>query len=81
MLYARGCRSVEVVLDRTDEVIVRALRHGPLRFNQLRVLTGFHQYTLSKRLKLLQNYCVVKKIGARYYLCEDFVMKSSAFEI
>lgn len=76
MLYVRGCRSGEVEeLDDASRRIIRVLHRGPLRFNQLRVLIGFHQYALSRRLRVLQTYCIVKKVGNKYYLCEDFVKR------
>ena len=70
-----GCRSVVVDLDDREHAIVQSLANGPKRFNELRKELNLHQEILSRKLKALQRYCIVKYHAGYYFLCKHAFTK------
>ena len=74
-IWIGDCRSKLIELDERMLRIVHALMAGPLRFNQLKRVTGMHQEVLSRKIKVLRRYCIITYFGGYYYLCKDAVKK------
>lgn len=70
-----GCKSVAVELDYRERVIALSLAMRPKRFNELRRELGIHQEVLSRKLKVLQRYCIVKYHAGYYFLCRHFLTR------
>jgi len=66
-----NCESGSIELDERMLRIALALVSGPLRFNQLKRITGMHQEVLSRKIRVLIKHCIIAHSGGLYYLCKD----------
>jgi len=74
-IWMDNCKSKLIELDERMLKIANVLMVSPLRFNQLRRITGMHQEVLSRKIKVLRKYCIITYSEGYYFLCKDAIKK------